>query len=113
VSDEKKLDRIENMLTQLIDIVGKTNAAVSELKAGQAKLEAGQAKLEAGQAILEAGQSKLKAGQAKLEAGQSEIKETVFRIEHHLNIIERKQGKMGTRLDTVEAEVELLHDAKQ
>lgn len=86
MSDEKKqLDRIEDTLAQLIEIIGKTNAAVSELRDGQ----------------------------AKLVAGVNEIKVTVFRIEHRLNIMERKQDKMGTRLDTVEAELELIQDSKQ
>lgn len=93
MSDEKnQLDRIENTLAQLIDIIGKTNASVSDLRSAV---------------------SDLQKGQAILEAGQNEIKDTVFRIEHRLNVMERKQGKMSLRLDTVEAEVELLQDTNQ
>lgn len=90
--DKKQLDRMESMLTQLIDIVGKTNAMVSDLRDGQTRLEA---------------------GQEELKTELSEVKDTAVQIEHRLNVMERRQAKMVDRVDTLEAEVNILQKDKQ
>ncbi|OFW79571.1 MAG: hypothetical protein A2201_07600 [Alicyclobacillus sp. RIFOXYA1_FULL_53_8] len=88
VSDER-FDRIENLLTQLIGNVASMRSGMDDLRtevAGQFQ---------------------------SLELKVSELKDTMIRVEHKVNVLERRQDKMGSRLDTMEAELELIQDEKQ
>ncbi|MCL6442891.1 MAG: hypothetical protein K6T83_05435 [Alicyclobacillus sp.] len=110
-------DRIEDMLTQLLTIVGNTNARLAGLEDRIAGLEDRIAGLEGRIAGLEdriAGLEGRVAGLedrvADLQIGQAEIKSAIHRIEHRLDIIDRRDQKEGLRLDNVEAELELLQE---
>lgn len=96
-------DRIEDMLTQLLTIVGNTNARLAGLEDRIAGLEDRIAGLEGRVAGLED-------RVADLQIGQAEIKSAIHRIEHRLDIIDRRDQKEGLRLDNVEAELELLQE---
>lgn len=62
------LQRINEVLDQVLEVQQQHTQDIAELKAGQARLEAGQAKLEAGQARLENGQDTLFAKFLPLDA---------------------------------------------
>ncbi len=88
MSDDR-LERIEDLLTQLIRNVGDLRNDVSEFR-GQAT-----ARME------------------ELETKVDELLTSTARIEHRLNIVERRQAKMVDRVDMLEAEVDLLNEDKQ
>lgn len=81
MSDEK-LDRIEDLVTQLIKNVAGLRADTNS------RLE-------------------------KLETKLDEVLTSNARIEHRLNVMERKQAKMADRVDTLEVEVDILQEGKQ
>ncbi len=87
-----QLDRMEDMLAQLIDIVGKTNGKVTSLEARVASLET---------------------EVAALRSDAADIKQTVYRTDHSLNVMERRQDKITTRVENIEAEVEILTEGRQ
>lgn len=88
MSDDR-LERIEDLLTQLIRNVGDLRNDVSEFR-GQAT-----------------------ARMDELETKVDELLTSTARIEHRLNIVERRQAKMVDRVDMLEAEVDLLNEDKQ
>ena len=82
---EERLDRIEKLLADLVAMVGKNNSVVQ----------------------------KVQSDVQEVKQDLKEVKITTAEISYKLQIMERRQNKMGTRLDNVEAEVELLHEGKQ
>lgn len=49
----------------------------------------------------------------KLETKVDEIFSSASRIEHRMDVVERKQAKLLNRVDTLEAEVDILNEGKQ
>lgn len=97
--DSQRLERIEDMLTQLIKTVGSTNSMVTHLQSQMSTLQTQVGALE--QKVV------------NLQGDMEDVKKSVYRTEHSLNIMERRQDKMTTRIDNVEAEVEILSEGRQ
>jgi septal ring factor EnvC (AmiA/AmiB activator) len=101
--DKSQLDRIEDMLRQAIHITLSTNAALGSTNMAVATLQQEVAE-------LRSSVTELQQGQAELRAELSETKDTVYRIEHRLQVMERKQDRTTVRLDTLEVELELIKE---
>lgn len=70
---DDRLNQIQNMLTELVRIVGNTNAALEELRADVAVLKTDVAELKADVTELKADVTELKADVAELKAGQQKL----------------------------------------
>ena len=95
----------QDMVTQLVRIVGNTNAIVEELRADVTDLKTGQAKLEA--TVTE-----LKAGQTKLEFDVAELKIKVGKMDVKLDHISEVLDVLAVRSIRQEAEIQTIKRAK-
>lgn len=79
------MDRIEKLLADLVGMVGKNNSMVQ----------------------------KMHEDLQEVKRDLKEVQTTTAEVSHKLQVMERKQAKMTDRVDTLEAEVELLQEGKQ
>lgn len=79
MGDEKRLERMEQMLQDLIGIVGKTNAML----------------VEANQRLVNFEQ--------KVDARLEHIESQMYRLQ----ILEKRQNKTSARVETIEAKIEI------
>lgn len=100
---EERLDRMENMLTELIRIVGSTNAIVSELKKDVSELKKDVSGLKEDVSGLKNDVSGLKADMAAVKKEQELFRQELFAQSER---IDRNHKEVMTRLDSLEEKVD-------
>lgn len=84
MSDER-FDRIERLLADLIGMVGKNNSMVQSIQQDM----------------------------QDVKRDAQEAKTASLDVLHKLQVMERRQDKLGSRLENLEAEVDIMQEGKQ
>jgi len=117
--DIDRLDQINNVLTELVRIVGNTNAAVEELRADVAELKTDVTELKTNQQRLEKNQQILLENQRTLEEKYYDMSGQLDRLETKVDTIITVQNQQSEILDVLaarsirqEAEIKTLKQVK-
>lgn len=100
---EERLDRMENMLTDLIRIVGSTNAIVSELKEDVSGIKHDVSGLKSDVSVLKSDVCGLKADMTAVKKEQELFRQELFAQSER---IDSNHKEVMTRLDSLEEKVD-------
>ncbi|MFA9456835.1 hypothetical protein ACERJO_08675 [Halalkalibacter sp. AB-rgal2] len=105
---KEQLDRMENLLTQLVTSVGKTNSELQSMKEEQASIKHGQASMQQELSSIKKEQSSIKTEQSSMREDIFSLKEgqTLLRadIQAHREETRSQYKEVIQRLDSIEAD---------
>ncbi|MGM8215859.1 hypothetical protein ACLIA0_09845 [Bacillaceae bacterium W0354] len=116
---EERLNRIEGMLSQLIDMVGKTNSEQQSLKESQEKMRIEQQEMKKEQQEMKLEQQEMKKDQIEMRKELNDTRERLISLEeksekrhqellNQFKIFKVDQDVTWEKLSRVERDVELL-----
>ncbi|MCK0471065.1 hypothetical protein [Halalkalibacter sp. APA_J-10(15)] len=98
---KEQLDRMENLLTQLVTSVGKTNSELQSMKEEQASIKHGQASMQQELSFIKKEQSSMREDICSLKEGQTLLRAD---IQAHREETRSQYKEVIQRLDSIEAD---------